>query len=151
MASIFDVAECILENFPNGVSTRKLQKLCYFSQGWSLGLFGEEIFPEDFEAWQHGPVCRALFNSHRQKYSVSAGELIPRGSESNLTERDRAVVNAVVGNYGALSGDDLSDLTHEIGTPWDKARAKLSPNDSSNTKISKESIRDFFEKSLRTS
>lgn len=63
MTSIFDVSKYILAHFNQPISPRKLQKLTYLSQGWSLALTDEPIFSEDFEAWKHGPINRELFNA----------------------------------------------------------------------------------------
>ena len=57
MASVFDVAKYILNN-KGRMSTWKLQKLCYYSQAWSLAWTETPLFEEDFEAWKNGPVCR---------------------------------------------------------------------------------------------
>lgn len=70
MASIFDVSKYILEHFDQPISPHKLQKLTYLSQGWSLALTGQPIFSEDFEAWEHGPINRELFNTLRGIYSI---------------------------------------------------------------------------------
>lgn len=70
MASIFDVSKYILAHFDQPISPHKLQKLTYLSQGWSLALTGQPIFPEDFEAWKHGPINRELFNTLRGIHSI---------------------------------------------------------------------------------
>ena len=70
MASIFDVSKYILAHFDQPISPHKLQKLTYLSQGWSLALTGQPIFPEDFEAWKRGPINRELFNALRGIYSI---------------------------------------------------------------------------------
>lgn len=43
------------------VSNLKLQKLLYYAQAWHLGLYGEPLFPEKFQAWMSGPVIPELF------------------------------------------------------------------------------------------
>ena len=53
MANVFDVAKYILNSVGGDISTMKLQKLCYYSQAWSLA-WGETLFNEDFEAWSNG-------------------------------------------------------------------------------------------------
>lgn len=56
MANIFDVAKYILTEI-GGVSTMKLQKLCYYSLVESLRRDPEHpLFRERFEAWANGPV-----------------------------------------------------------------------------------------------
>ena len=70
--SIIDVAEHILTE-QGEMSTMKLQKLLYFSQGWALAWTGVPLFVEEFEAWASGPVCRELYELHRGEYSVGPG------------------------------------------------------------------------------
>jgi uncharacterized phage-associated protein len=70
--SIVDVAEHILAE-QGEMSTMKLHKLLYFSQGWAMAWTGKPLFPEDFEAWASGPVCRELYDLHRGEYSVGPG------------------------------------------------------------------------------
>lgn len=41
----FDVSKYILAHFDQPISPHKLQKLTYLSQGWSLALTGQPIFP----------------------------------------------------------------------------------------------------------
>ena len=39
----------------NPITNKKLQKLVYYSQAWSLVLNNEKLFNEKIEAWVHGP------------------------------------------------------------------------------------------------
>ena len=57
MANVFDTAKYILEQ-SGSMSTMKLQKLCYYSQAWSLVWDDSPLFDEDFQAW-------ANFSKHR--------------------------------------------------------------------------------------
>ena len=50
MATVFDVAKYILEK-KGTMSTMKLQKLCYYSQAWSLVWDDQPLFNEDFESF----------------------------------------------------------------------------------------------------
>ena len=149
MSTIFDASKYILADFDYPISTRKLQRLAYLSQGWALALVDEPIFPEDFEAWKHGPVARELFNAHRGMYSID-GEELAKGDAGNLSDRDKIIIDAVLRNYGGLTGDQLSDLTHAKGTPWKEARkrANTGPDDTCIEKVRKEDIREYFKKIL---
>lgn len=150
MADIFDVSKKILGHFPYGISTRKLQKLAYFSQGWVLALTGTPLFEEDFEAWQFGPVSRSLYRHHRGAYSITDSDL-PLGNASNLNETESAIVEAVIRNYGSLSGDDLSEMTHALGTPWQQIRQEkgVDAGEGSSEIIPKELIQGYFREILR--
>lgn len=82
MSNIVDVAEYILAR-QGPMSAMKLQRLCYYSQGWHLAWEGEPLFPERIEAWANGPVIPALYGLHRGMFTVHPGhlyrELIARG------------------------------------------------------------------------
>lgn len=122
VADVHDVAKYILEHFGgHPISTMKLQKLVFFAQGWSIGAAQRPIFPQQFQAWAKGPVCYDLFDLHRGEYSVSSW---PAGDASKVAGSDKVIVDAVLNNYGALSGLDLSELTHRPGTPWARARER---------------------------
>lgn len=151
MASIFDVSKKILEEFPFGISTRKLQKLAYFSQGWHLALSkdNEPLFPEDFEAWRYGPVSRTLYNEHRKMYSINEDDL-SKGNAAALSDAQQLIVNFVINKYGLLSGMELTDLTHVAESPWSKIRREsgYGPDDPGDRTIPKDLIRAYFQERL---
>ena len=147
MANVHDVAAYITDHFDTSISTMKLQKLCYMAQGWSLALRDQSLFSEDFEAWKNGPVCYDLFTRHRGLYSVSSWR---PGDPNNLKKNERVVLDAVLRNYGALSGLQLSERTHKPGTPWSSVRdaARVSGGQASNETIPKDLIKRSFKRSL---
>lgn len=147
MASVHDVAAYVVEAFDRPVSTMKLQKLVYLSQGWSLALRNRPMFIGEFEAWANGPVNRTLFRHHRTEYSVSRWRL---GNPDNLDEDEQSVVDAVLDNYGALSGAELSDLTHVSGTPWARARERAGADEGQPAQeaLSDDDIREHFQELL---
>lgn len=140
MANIFDVAKYILEK-KGSMSTMKLQKLCYYSQAWSLVWDDEPLFPEDFEAWANGPVCPKLFAKTQGQFSVSAKD--ETGGNGNLTSDEKDTINNVIAYYGDKDAQWLSRLTH-MEDPWKNARGNL-PNGApcSNT-ITKESMAMYY-------
>lgn len=145
-ASVHDVAAYLLQYFNHPITTMKLQKLAFFSQGWSLGLIDEPLFPEKFQAWRHGPVCYELYNRHRGQYFISDWE----GNPDNLDEYQKRLIDGVLQNYGALSGSDLSELTHEQGTPWARTRSDKGLRDGAwaDTVIDNDVIQRYFNQQL---
>lgn len=148
MATVHDVARFVVDRFESDISTMKLQKLCFFAQGWNLALLERPLFKEDFQAWKNGPVCFELFDEHRGMYSVSSW---PKGDADSLKKRERIVLEAMLRNYGALSGRQLSELTHVAGSPWDLARRRVgaSPGQSSSELVTKDDIEHYFESNLK--
>lgn len=120
MANVFDVARFILEE-KGCMSTMKLQKLCYYSQAWSLVWDDNELFPEEFEAWANGPVCVELFHATKGKFSVSAED--EPGNSNHLTENQKDTVQKVLDYYYPHDAQWLSELTH-MEDPWKNARAR---------------------------
>ena len=72
MATVFDVAAYIL-NQKGELTTWKLQKLVCYSQAWSPVWDEEPLFEEDIQAWINGPVCPALYNEHKGRFTIDKG------------------------------------------------------------------------------
>jgi uncharacterized phage-associated protein len=147
MTNVHDVARYILDHISSSsTSTMKLQKLAFFSQGWSLAILGEPLFTEEFRAWKNGPVCYELFNRHRGQYSVDSWD----GDPTALSKAQRLIVDATLSNYGTLSGLQLSELTHKKGTPWALARERVGAEEGApaNVVIDKDEISTYFRGAL---
>jgi len=103
------------------MSTWKLQKLCYYSQAWSLAWTEQPLFQEDFEAWSSGPVCYELFCKHKGRFVVSS-EDIPKELEngSPLTNEQKDTIDHVLNDYGCMEPHELREQTHQEA-PWKAA------------------------------
>ena len=123
MANIFDVAKYILDSIGEEISTMKLQKLCYYSQAWSLAWTGTHIFDEDFQAWANGPVSEELFYEHQGLFSISSENIEDSLLKHNLTDVQIRNINTVIEFYGDKTGAWLSELTHKE-RPWKEIREK---------------------------
>lgn len=140
MANIFDTAKYILEQ--SGVmSTMKLQKLCYYSQAWSLVWDDMPLFDEDFQAWANGPVCPELFYKTQGMYSVSAKD--ETGGTGDLSDNQKDTINRVIAHYGKHDAQWLSQLTH-MEEPWRKARNGLPQGAGCANVITKESMAMYY-------
>lgn len=149
MANIFDVAKFILKSYRYGISTRKLQKLTYFAQGWHLALTDKPLFAEDFSAWPSGPVSRDLYREHKGLYGIST-EALKKGNAGSLDEVEAAIVEVVIDNYGSLTGVQLSELTSKAGTPWSLARESrgIGPDQNAEVTIEKDAMKVHFKELL---
>lgn len=141
MASAHDVAAYILRAL-SPMSAMKLQKLVYYSQAWHLVWEEQPLFDEPIEAWANGPVVYDLFQEHRGRFTVSPPW--QPGDPGRLSPSQRGVVDAVLANYGALSGRKLSFLTHSED-PWRNARGNLPSTAVSRSIISLESMHDYYD------
>ncbi|MGE0086621.1 MAG: Panacea domain-containing protein [Desulfococcaceae bacterium] len=130
------------EIFDESPSPMKLQKLCYYAQGYALAE-GKLLFDDDFQAWQHGPVVYDLYDKYRnykwRQIAEDVGE-----SDTSLLE----FITDVVSAYGRYDGAALSTMTHREN-PWIDAREDKDESQGSTAIISKESMRNFFTAKLR--
>lgn len=119
MANVHDVAAYLTSKL-GVLGTMKLEKLVYYCQAWWVARNPTPLFPEQLEAWRMGPVCPDLYAIHRRQNFVSSW---PNGDANNLTDAERAHIDAVVDVYGVYSGFTLGDMTHQE-TPWNAAMSR---------------------------
>lgn len=143
MANVFTVTRYILGEL-GPVSTWKLQKLCYYSQAWSLAWTGEPIFQEDFEAWSNGPVCYELFRVHKGKFMVSI-EDFPKELERppSLTDEQKDTIDNVLAEYGEMEPYELREQSHEE-PPWKDAWGDLPFGSKCQNVISKAAMGAYY-------
>lgn len=144
---VADAAAYVLSKFYGPISTMKLQKLLYFAQGWSLALLGRRLVDTEFQAWKWGPVSFDLFDMHRGLFDINE---LPQGDSANVEGNNRVIADAVIGNYGGLSGMQMGDLTHQPGTPWTivRERAGVPKEGPCSLPIPDELIKAYFEQVL---
>jgi len=118
MATVHDVAAYILSKFDEPITAMKLQKLCYYSQAWHMVWEDRELFPEKIEAWANGPVVRDLYAKHRGQFVVQNWQW---GRPQDLDDGEKESIDVVIENYGKLTAQQLSELTHRED-PWLIAR-----------------------------
>ncbi|MFR5875647.1 MAG: Panacea domain-containing protein [Eubacterium sp.] len=140
MASVFDVAKYILKQ-KGKLSTMKLQKLCYYSQAWSLVWDDAPLFDEEFEAWANGPVCRELFSKTQGKFWVTATD--EDGDIRKLKSYQKETIDAVLNHYGNRDAQWLSQLTH-MEDPWIEARKGVPTGVGCSNIINKESMAIYY-------
>jgi uncharacterized phage-associated protein len=136
----------ILKANESGVKTvtnKKLQKLVYYAQAWSLAINDRKLFEDKIEAWVHGPAVRELYSEYKNHGFSS----IKKGHHSELINtikaEDISLLDNVWNVYGKFDADYLELLTHSED-PWIIARADLSETDGSDNEISVEIMRDFY-------
>jgi uncharacterized phage-associated protein len=140
MANVFDTAKYILEK-SGTMSAMKLQKLCYYSQAWSLVWDDYPLFEEDFEAWANGPVCPTLYFKTKGKYLIAASD--ETGGEEDLSDGQKDTVDKVLEHYGSHDAQWLSQLTH-MEDPWINAREGVPFGAGCNNVITKESMALYY-------
>ena len=141
MASVFDVARYILEK-QGKMSTMKLQKLCYYSQAWSLVWDDQPLFDEEFRAWANGPVCRELFRETQGQFAAVATDE-KKGDSGRLTANQKDTIDKVLEYYAPHDAQWLSRLTH-LEDPWKQARVGLPLGVGSDRVVTKESMAIYY-------
>jgi uncharacterized phage-associated protein len=131
------------------ISNKKLQKLLYYTQAWSLGLKGKPIFEDKIEAWVHGPAIKDVYLEY-QKFGANPIEKeISEEVINRIPAEDRAVIDDVWSVYSKYDANYLEYLTHSE-KPWQDARAGLEPHLSSENEITAESMQKFYSDLAKT-
>jgi uncharacterized phage-associated protein len=146
--SAVELANYILQE--KGVMSHlKLQKLLYYCQGYHLGYFENELIPEDFEAWVHGPVCRKVYDEFKNTSTLHYDLEFkgPKISLRQLTTEQKELIDEVLDVYSQYAGFELEIMTHKE-LPWKKARGNTPPFASSNENIDKRVMLNFFKEEL---
>ncbi|EMN3010600.1 DUF4065 domain-containing protein [Proteus mirabilis] len=111
----------------------KLQKLMFYAQSWSLKIYKEPIFDDFFAKWQYGPVIPSIYHEVKKygasKITSKISNVEFDGNElfsvqpmiSSADKKINALIDKIIEVYGSLRGTQLSYLTHQEGTAWDKA------------------------------
>lgn len=135
----------------------KLQKLMYYAVGYYLAAYGEPLVDARFEAWDYGPVLPELYQEFREfrnrpitqlanDLDWDTGEMVPVPIPSGDKRVDH-VVDYVWRTYSPYSALQLSDMTHNPGTPWEKTR-KDNPG-IRGVDIPDELLKDYFGKKVK--
>lgn len=125
----------------------QLQKLVYIAHGWWLTFSdGCPLTSDEPQAWQYGPVYKSLYNAFRgsgsQPILQKAKDPIT-GFEfkSEMSGDVNSLLEQVVESYGRFHAFQLSDMTHQNGTPWDQATKRHGYY----ARISNEVIKEHFD------
>ncbi|HID4048525.1 TPA: Panacea domain-containing protein [Pluralibacter gergoviae] len=133
------------------MSNLKLQKLAYYADAWYLAFFDEKLVDEDFQAWIHGPVSRAIydrFSASKSLYSnITLEDCTPGFDLSDVPAAASAHIDSVLEVYGAFTGAQLEDMTHKED-PWIKAREGYRPSQRCEEIIDRNVTRNYYRNRL---
>ncbi|MCY3921770.1 MAG: DUF4065 domain-containing protein [Chloroflexi bacterium] len=144
MSSVHDAAQYFIRRAHeegNLITHLKLQKLCYYAQGYALALSNEPMFEEEIEAWEHGPVVRALFDEYR---SFRRSPIPPPEGPLEMEPWRRRMLEMVQQRYGWMPAWELRNQTH-LESPWQEAWLSDDPR----PVLSIQSMKIFFRTTLR--
>lgn len=147
------------------MSPMKLQKLVCYANGWYLTIRDQPLINEQVEAWPYGPVIRSLYHDFRH---YGNQDIASKGTEERRIRRpNRATVWGVVTPvlskedpdgefamalldkiwdvYGKYSAIQLSNKTHEEGSPWKQIYDQYHGKLLKGTDIPTDLIKKFFD------
>jgi uncharacterized phage-associated protein len=141
-----DVAKYFLsladEDAGDLISNLQLQKLVYYAQGLHLALYDTQLFPEEIEAWTHGPAIPELYHTYRE-YGSNAIP-IPHDVDFQIYDKQtRELLDEIYQVYGQFSAWKLRNMTHDE-PPWSNAYANEGPGGI----IPNQIMRSFFKTQL---
>ena len=107
----------------------KIQKLVYFAHGWHLAIHdGNSLIDESVQAWTYGPVIPSLYHEFKKYGSrpITSPALSMEVSGTKIQfvkpsvgdEQTMDLLGSIWDVYGSMSAIELSNLTHEPGSPW---------------------------------
>lgn len=120
MARAVDVARYIVDRHPAFGEVR-VQKLCYFAQGWTLAITDQPLFDDELQAWKMGPVSPAV---HRAFAAIRDGN---DGDPGALSAIEKTILDRVLREYRWVTTDDMIEDSHQQ-RPWAAARGQLPDN-----------------------
>lgn len=126
----------------------KLQKVTFSAQGWYLGLYGEPLFQEDFQAWKYGPVYPPLYFEHKK---FGKNRIVCDFECPDIAFDKERFLKGIAHNFFHIDPNVLSGMTHKEGSPWKITRKNLSSKEHSNEVIPKELIKEYYEKLINDS
>lgn len=109
------VTKCTEDNSP--ISNLQLQKILYFLQIEFLRNKGEQLFVDDFEAWQFGPVVPDVY----YKFCGFGAMKIRMLYDSNtfFDDATKLIIDNVIEKKRILNPWELVEDTHKKGNAWD--------------------------------
>lgn len=129
-------------------SNKKLQKLLYYCQAWSLVLNKNPLFKNKIEAWLHGPVVTEVYMDFR-KYGWGNIDKNEAKEMGNLEREEKRLISEVVQLYGKFDSNYLETLTHSED-PWLIARNGYAADQPSKDEISTNDMYKYYKRKYDT-
>lgn len=125
------------------ITNKKLQKLLYYAQAWSLVLRDKKLFGDKIEAWVHGPAIRDVYFEYKKFGFGAIDKKIAKDDLEKISDDTKEFLNQVWSVYGKKDAAYLEYLSHSE-TPWQKAREGLEPHIGSENEISLADMKEFY-------
>lgn len=109
------------------ITVMTLLKVLYFAHAWHLAKYGRPLVAQPFEAWQHGPVNRVVYEQLKgvgaqpvsaKLKSFNVDSCTFEETKYNFDSDTTRFLSNIFDYYSQFHPFKLSDLTHEEGSPW---------------------------------
>lgn len=130
------------------ITNKKLQKLLYYAQVWSVVLNEEKLFPERIEAWVHGPAIPTVYRKFKG-FEFNPIQLDTTGMSFSFSKKQNDLLESIWSIYGKYNAEYLEALTHSE-LPWQEARKETSASEPSNNIISLATAKKFYAGKLKS-
>lgn len=115
------------------ISNMSLNKLVYFSYEQAILVLGRVLTEARPQAWQHGPVFREIYHASKenvaepifkriQKFDPRTRKLVD--CENAFPLEVTELLEQVWNKFGAKSGSDLRNISHDTDGPWEQSRGQ---------------------------
>ena len=113
------MAYIVLYCYQHGIDINqtKIQKLLYCCYGVVLAVLGERLTDERPQAWMYGPVFPRTYKDVKKNKLTRE---MAREFESECPGEVLSLIHRTLDYFGAKSAKDLSNWSHEKGSPWSK-------------------------------
>jgi uncharacterized phage-associated protein len=132
-----------------------LQKIIFYAHGWYLSKKERPLVEQEFEAWEYGPVVRALWDSLKgsgkkplppstraRRFDVI--ENAYKDIDDQLDDEAKLFLKEIFDAYALADALDLSNATHIQGSPWDQIWNAPNGSVTVGMKMSNDEIRKWF-------
>lgn len=138
------------------MSHLKLQKLLFYCDAYHLAYFDRELVSDKFQAWVHGPVCRKVYDSFKDKsvlyadisYCYNEGDIDVDTEFEKLTSDQKSLLKDVLSTLSTWTGLELERATHSEA-PWRNARIGYGEADKCEIEISKSETESFYKNEIQ--
>ncbi|RNJ74961.1 MAG: DUF4065 domain-containing protein [Nitrosopumilus sp. D6] len=125
------VADYLISKGQGLLTPLQIIKLIYISHGYTLAIHNRPLTHDRIEAWKYGPVLPVLYHALKIHASKPIPNLYYCGTNTlvSVDKREKFfndviekpikdILDRVLEAYGDMTGNELSAITHEKGTPW---------------------------------
>ena len=119
------------------LNNTKIQKLLYCCYGSVLAIKNKRLCLEYPRAWQYGPVFPKVFKYFKKNKTFN--KISPPEFQTDI----KSILDMVIEFFGKFNSGQLSDWSHEEGSPWHSV-IKLQGKKFGSF-IPDEDIKDYFE------